>query len=175
MNLFSNHFHEFTSEYRNGSKEGWALIDLIRDLDLALIQVLVLSSNRSSAFLFQNWPLFEYYPFFKLLWYFPCSVVPTNSLMNSSYNNYILIISVCRSGHNTVILGELNKWVPMSPQRVRDISLIGDDIQLHLMGAVGEKVTMTFGDPVSKTWVHISCVIPEDGTTTMSYQKQMCH
>ena len=39
-----------------------------------------------------------------------------------------------------LLYGELDKWVPMSPQRVHNIEVTADNIHIDLRGASNEKV-----------------------------------
>lgn len=43
-----------------------------------------------------------------------------------------------------LLLGELSKWVPVSPDRIDDISLTPESLNIAMTGAAHEKVTMTF-------------------------------
>ncbi len=38
------------------------------------------------------------------------------------------------------LYGEMEKWVPMSPQRTQDIVVTEDNVYVSLSGAVGEQV-----------------------------------
>lgn len=43
-----------------------------------------------------------------------------------------------------VIIGDLNKWVPMSPQRIFKIWVTGDAVALTLRGKPSEEVTLSY-------------------------------
>ena len=63
------------------------------------------------------------------------------------------------SNNTVLILGELSKWVKVSPDRITDISLKPENLAVSMTGAPNEKVTITFmfnGKPL-----HATCVIPE--------------
>ncbi|KAH3797073.1 uncharacterized protein LOC127837128 [Dreissena polymorpha] len=64
----------------------------------------------------------------------------------------------------TTILGELDKWVPVSPQRVQDITWTDDTVTAPLMGAPKEQFDFWFilGSKENK----VICVIGVDGTAT---------
>ncbi|XP_078674668.1 uncharacterized protein LOC144912809 [Branchiostoma floridae x Branchiostoma belcheri] len=73
-----------------------------------------------------------------------------------------------------MIIGETDKWVPMSPQRVKNILMYGNNVVLSLTGAPGETVTMAFTVGV-KGLVEISCVLSEAGTATLNLNKETCY
>ncbi|XP_072031492.1 uncharacterized protein [Amphiura filiformis] len=63
--------------------------------------------------------------------------------------------------NNTVlVLGELSKWVKVSPDRITDISLTQEALSLSMTGAPNEKVTITFMFNMKP--MHVTCTFPED-------------
>lgn len=52
-------------------------------------------------------------------------------------------------------MGELGKWVTMSPQRVRGITESKEDIQIHIH--VAERETVLFSYLNRSMLVHVSC------------------
>ena len=46
--------------------------------------------------------------------------------------------------HQIIVLGELNKWVPMSPQRVQGLRFSASTVSLTLGGRPGEVVTFYY-------------------------------
>ncbi|XP_067662761.1 uncharacterized protein [Haliotis asinina] len=75
-------------------------------------------------------------------------------------------------GHQVLIQGELDKWVPMSPQRVVDINVDSNDITVRIAGAESEQVLFWFNtDGVSQ---RIGCFISETGFATISYKQMGC-
>ena len=71
-----------------------------------------------------------------------------------------------------MLLGELDKFVPMSPQRVTSISSSTEDIMLTLSGIPKETVTMTIS--VDSGYHAVKCVIGEGGTAVISVAKMNC-
>ncbi|XP_072031491.1 uncharacterized protein [Amphiura filiformis] len=62
--------------------------------------------------------------------------------------------------NNTVlILGELSKWVKVSPDRITDISLTQEALSLSMTGAANEKVTMAF--MLNMKSMSVTCTFPE--------------
>ena len=63
-------------------------------------------------------------------------------------------------------MGELSKVVPMSPKRVRDVTIDGDDdVIVTLVGAAGE--TVHFHVVVDDQWIEYTCVIRSTGDVTL--------
>ena len=81
------------------------------------------------------------------------------------------VLCICRS-EEVIILGELNKWVVMSPQRITSITLSTDDIQMSLTGAINEQVNMSF--QVSGKMTSILCVMGKSGTSSLSLKDHQC-
>ena len=54
-----------------------------------------------------------------------------------------------------VILGELDKFIPMSPQRVRQVTFTAGDVQVLITGVQGEIVDFYF--QVDIGFIRISC------------------
>ncbi|XP_046561027.1 uncharacterized protein LOC124270048 [Haliotis rubra] len=75
-------------------------------------------------------------------------------------------------GHQVLIQGELDKWVPMSPQRVVDITVDSSDIIVRIAGASNEQVFFWFNtDGVSQ---RVGCFVDETGFTSISYEQMGC-
>ncbi|XP_046337463.2 uncharacterized protein LOC124119101 [Haliotis rufescens] len=74
-------------------------------------------------------------------------------------------------GKQVLVQGELAKWVPMSPQRVTDIS-IGDDILISLKGAAAESVAFWFN--VDGASSPLTCTLGQDGRASLSFNQQAC-
>ena len=82
---------------------------------------------------------------------------------------------------NVTLLGELDKWVPVSNDRIQQLTILpsvnGVEIQLEIVGNPQEVVTFTFlrlvmtGEP---TIINITCHMPETGSATILYSKQSC-
>ncbi|CAH1277104.1 Hypp9481 [Branchiostoma lanceolatum] len=73
-----------------------------------------------------------------------------------------------------MIIGETDKWVPVSPQRVKNILMFDSNLELSLAGAPGETVTMSFMVG-AKGLVEIKCVLNEAGTATLNLNKEACY
>ncbi|XP_071115644.1 uncharacterized protein [Haliotis cracherodii] len=75
-------------------------------------------------------------------------------------------------GHQVLIQGELDKWVPMSPQRVVDINVDVSDINVRIAGGANEIVNFWFNtDGVSKG---LTCDINDSGFASISYKSWGC-
>lgn len=70
------------------------------------------------------------------------------------------------------LLGELSKWVPMSPQRVVSIE-IGDDIYVTLVGAADEPVEFSFGVDFSQINT-VPCNLGPSGTAVVAHKAKSC-
>lgn len=71
-----------------------------------------------------------------------------------------------------LLLGELDKQVPMSPQRVSALSLDPDDIRITFVGPPGEEVLFSvwFNDML----MTFGCVITEFGSSQLSLLNKSC-
>lgn len=74
---------------------------------------------------------------------------------------------------SVIVLGEVNKFVPMSPQRIFSFSLESDDIVIVLSGATGEQVQFSISYLPSKVTV-IKCAIGDSGHATLSVANRKC-
>ncbi|KAL3880433.1 hypothetical protein ACJMK2_032671 [Sinanodonta woodiana] len=81
--------------------------------------------------------------------------------------------SIFQVGKNEILIyGEVNKWVPMSPERVQEV-LVSDDIEIHLQGSAGEEVTFAFF--VNGVFTpNIHCTIGNDGTAILRFNSLNC-
>ncbi|XP_046547847.1 uncharacterized protein LOC124257764 isoform X1 [Haliotis rubra] len=75
------------------------------------------------------------------------------------------------NGKQVLIQGELDKWVPMSPQRVTDIN-IADDITISLTGAAHETVSFWFN--VDGKSSSVTCTLGAGGLATLSFTAGSC-
>ncbi|PVD22557.1 hypothetical protein C0Q70_18373 [Pomacea canaliculata] len=71
----------------------------------------------------------------------------------------------------TLLLGELTKLVPVSPQRVTSIT-VGADVTVHVRGAARERVTFTFLQ--ASEVVSVDCVIGATGSAIISLNSRSC-
>jgi hypothetical protein len=71
------------------------------------------------------------------------------------------------------ILGELSKWVPMSPQRVTDISTTATGFSISLRGAAREAVEMWFADSDDRL-VKVDCQLSDAGSAIVSMPDARC-
>ena len=69
-------------------------------------------------------------------------------------------------------MGEPEKWVPVSPQRVTSIRWDQDDVTVHLKGAAQEKVNFAF--TLGGLRGKYTCELSETGTTAISFHRQGC-
>ncbi|XP_067661068.1 uncharacterized protein [Haliotis asinina] len=75
------------------------------------------------------------------------------------------------NGKQVLIQGELDKWVPMSPQRVTAIN-IADDITISLTGAAYETVSFWFN--VDGKSSPVTCTLGAAGLATLSFTAGLC-
>ncbi|XP_064616666.1 uncharacterized protein LOC135480695 [Liolophura sinensis] len=75
-------------------------------------------------------------------------------------------------GSQVYLLGELSKWVPMSPQRVTNIE-IAEDVYVTLVGAVDETVEFSFGEDFSKVNT-VSCNLGPSGSAIVAHVAKSC-
>ena len=78
----------------------------------------------------------------------------------------------CFRGWELILLGELNKWVPMSPGRIKEIRTTLDEIYVTLSGGAFERVT--FSHSANGTVVHTDCVLSASGSANLSVLKELC-
>ena len=81
------------------------------------------------------------------------------------------------SGKDLVIYGEMDKWVPMSRQRVKNIETRGgvgniDNVKMEIEGAVGETVNfyMSWGGEM----IEFKCEFYEGGTRIIDLKDRSC-
>ena len=68
-----------------------------------------------------------------------CSAVPGNS----PTNGHDELVTVYPTVHGFVLLGELGKWVTVSPNRFFNLAITTDTLSVDLRGGVGELCTVT--------------------------------
>ncbi|XP_070576650.1 uncharacterized protein [Ptychodera flava] len=85
-------------------------------------------------------------------------------------------ITIPGSSRKVLILGELAKWVKMSPQRVLDIVTYTGDVIINLQGGVNEVIEFTVVYTDDLTTPHqIKCTVPESGRLQMHLSNEQCH
>ena len=93
------------------------------------------------------------------------------------YAMYFVIIMYtcnCSFAGDVVLMGELSKYVPMSPQRVSSIEVTTADVTLTLEGALGEKVVMYYY--ATQLQVRsVTCVIGSTLQAKVSVRQQACY
>ena len=78
-------------------------------------------------------------------------------------------------GDGWAVLGEMAKWVPVSTDRIVDISVdAGATLQVDVKGGAGENVTMAFYN-VKAAEVHsVGCTLSELGTASFVMPAGTC-
>merc|ERR1711968_92510 len=71
------------------------------------------------------------------------------------------------------VLGELSKWVPMSPQRFVSVSSTDSSLEVHIKGAVGESVDVWFAGPADKM-VKVNCQLLDSGSAVVRMPAAEC-
>ncbi|XP_055954459.1 uncharacterized protein LOC126814885 [Patella vulgata] len=98
----------------------------------------------------------------------PVSITPACSKIDFCL---YYVSPVLKTSPEVVILGELSKWVPVSPQRVQEISQ-SDDIIITITGKQSESVTFSFSvDGVIRS---INCVLGSSGTAQIHVEAMKC-
>ena len=76
-----------------------------------------------------------------------------------------------------IIYGEMDKWVPMSRQRVKNIEVLGnianaDNVKMEIEGAVGETVNfyMSYGGES----IEFKCEFRGSGTRIIDFRERTC-
>jgi len=72
-----------------------------------------------------------------------------------------------------VILGELSKWVPTSPERIQNIAVTDEGLSMALHGGSGEEVEMVFVDR-SGLLVTAVCKLPAAGMAILRLPAATC-
>jgi hypothetical protein len=72
------------------------------------------------------------------------------------------------------LLGELAKYVPVAPARVRSISVAGTDTSVSLDGQAGESVALTFWNTATATATTVPCTLGGDGTAVVVIPYGLC-
>jgi len=75
-----------------------------------------------------------------------------------------------------VILGELNKWTPVSTGRVKSISSTPTSVSIALAGEYNEKVSFSFvnNNVMPLAAITFSCIIPTTGRITLTVPSGVC-
>ena len=71
-------------------------------------------------------------------------------------------------------MGELDKYVPISPQRISNIKVQSDDVIMWLKGVTGERVTMYYYMD-GRNVTDIECVFGGDGTAVVYFGRHACY
>ncbi|XP_076448120.1 uncharacterized protein LOC143284887 [Babylonia areolata] len=79
---------------------------------------------------------------------------------------------VLRQQPSVILLGELGKIVPISPQRITRIDVTDSNVIMHVQGASLEHVQLTFF--VDSIYVTITCVIPRNRNATVDLNARSC-
>lgn len=77
----------------------------------------------------------------------------------------------CYPKNDWIFMGELDKYVPLSPIRFINIGCIEAGVAVELKGLSGEEIKLTSVDANMKVVVH-KVVIPKSGSTVISLRKQ---
>lgn len=72
------------------------------------------------------------------------------------------------------MLGDLTKYVPVSPARIASVEEDGYDLIVSLVGSAGEAVPLTFWEQSSGTTVTLNCVLDAAGTARAAMPERFC-
>ncbi len=91
----------------------------------------------------------------------------------SSDLNFLTLLKYFRlDNKELLLLGEREKWIPMSYKRFRSITFPGDDCVITLTGAPGE--TVQFHYIYDMLYVKLTCKLSQAGLGTISVVNQSC-
>lgn len=76
--------------------------------------------------------------------------------------------------NGVALLGDLTKFVPMSPARVRAVAIDGADVTVALVGEIGETVPFSVWSQATAATSTITCVFGPSGTATVSVAAGTC-
>ena len=71
-----------------------------------------------------------------------------------------------------LILGEINKWVPMSAKRVYGISFEEDDVTINLRGGSNENVAFAY--MIGGKLTNVDCKLSDAGSAVLSVKWGAC-
>jgi hypothetical protein len=77
-------------------------------------------------------------------------------------------------GNGWALLGELDKWVPVSEARFSDVTCDGISASVTVTGSAEEIVAVTFYDTAAGKASSITCIIPSSGRATVSVPLLTC-
>ena len=101
------------------------------------------------------------------------STVSTGQLVNWSTGQLcqLLYVYVCR-GQQLVLYGEMSKSVVMSPQRISNIIVSSNDVEVELTGASWEKVvfSLSYGGQL----LQMPCLLSSAGRARISVLEGTC-
>ena len=72
------------------------------------------------------------------------------------------------------LIGEADKWIPHSRQRIHGMTLTSTDVKVTLSGAVSEVVHYTIYDTDRGDYVSFTCTVGQNGQTVLSVDKGKC-
>ena len=73
-----------------------------------------------------------------------------------------------REANGWALLGELGKWVAVSPARFRAVAEHADGLEANVAGAPGEEVVVSFLPPRATEPVHVRCTVGPGGAATVT-------
>ena len=73
-----------------------------------------------------------------------------------------------------MLFGELDKWVPVAPQRFKGISASMNDIKITLHGAAHEKTMIYAAYVDNMQWIVFQCDFGDTGSATISFAEMSC-
>ena len=71
-----------------------------------------------------------------------------------------------------VLLGELDKVVPVSPRRITQIEVLGEEVKVHLRGVPNERVDITFS--MESSLMTVTCLVGPSRTVVADLPAQTC-
>ena len=85
------------------------------------------------------------------------------------------VIPPCLTSHGLILLGELNKIVPVSEARFSDIIVTADDVMVKVNGVPTETVPVTLYSMSTNQVQVVKCVISASGVNILSLTAGVCN
>lgn len=132
------------------------------------------SRNEQRRLESRTFQVYDYYdPAHKLRLFDEDHLFPLPRLNNGSNTSrfdklpfsYHVLCPVLSNGW--VLLGETGKFVPISPDRIQNITPLTNALQLQIVGIPDEHVSLELRLPNRSSNSHISCTIPRSGRATL--------
>ena len=100
--------------------------------------------------------------------------MPRKSYSQFGYSNYTSEIITLNDMEQVALMGDLEKWVPMSEQRISNIINYRDFLLIELDGVVDEQVNFFFRDSFIIFFCKIVYRTPYRNSRSKKIEKKVC-